>query len=143
MAASPAIFIADADFLAGLPDLKAGSPEAVAVAKLANAGRLVTIREAKDHAEESYQAVVNFPAFQAITVLPSDRKLKALARTLASSMPAIGLSRHYNFCDLAVAAMALQNAAGIATTPLRQGFYAGFKPPLKSKAVCVSDLTTA
>lgn len=40
MAASPAIFIADADFLAGLPDLKAGSPEAVAVAKLANAGRL-------------------------------------------------------------------------------------------------------
>lgn len=136
------LIIADADFLAGLPDLRPGSPEAVAVATLAAAGRLVTIKEARDHAEESFQAVVNFPTYQAIGVLPSDRKIKALARSLASSMPKIGISRHYNFCDLVVAAAALDQAGAIATTAHRQHFYNGFRPPLKSQAYSVAGLTT-
>lgn len=142
MASSSGLIIADADFLAGLPDLAPGSPEAVAVAKLAAAGRLVTIKEAKDHAEDSFQAVVNFPTYQAIGVLLSDRKIKALARSLASSMPPIGISRHYNFCDLVVAAAALDQAGAIATTTHRQQFYSGFKPPLKAKAYCATGLST-
>lgn len=133
MASAPPLIIADADFLSSLADVKPGSAEASAIMSLAQKGRLVTIKQARAQAQSSFQALVNFPFYQAIKTLPEDRKLRAKARALASSMPAVGLTRHQNFCDLCVAAAALSNSAGIATTPQRKSFYTSFAPPLKVK----------
>ena len=130
MATKYNLLLADAEFLSTLPDLSHGSTTLVAVQALLAAGRLQTIKEAKDYAEDAYQAVVNSSVYQQIPTVAADRSRKALARTFAPSLPAFSLSRHSNFNDLLVVAAAHTHSAAIVTTKAHYPFYKSFSPAL-------------
>ena len=140
--AGPDIIFADAEFLASLPDLDPGSDEAAAVSDLAVAGRIVTVAEARGQAEKSYQAIVNHPLFQKIKSKSTTQARRAKARSLASSMPSIKLSRHAGMTELIVAAAALDESGAILTTVAQKtAFYGKFKPKISSTILTVADLT--
>lgn len=140
MAKCPPLIVADAEFLAALPDFEAGSPVAKKVEELAVAGVLITTPEAKHTAEDGFQALSNFPAYRNIPVVEASRQRKALARTLAPSAPSTSLTRHKSFVELIVAAAAIEKSGDIITSDFRLPFYQGFLPPLECKAWPMSAL---
>lgn len=134
MAKPPSLLVADAEFLAELPDVQLGSPLAQAIEQLAESSILVTVPEARRRAEASFQAVVNSHLFQKIAVVKGTIARRARAKSLGYSMPTVIPTRHMGMSELAVVAAAFEGPdgnGGVVTTSHRRRFYERFDPPLE------------
>lgn len=134
------ILVADAEFLSSMPDHPPASTIGKAVAALSAAGRLITVLDAKRHAEASYQAVVNSPSYQAIPAQRTSNARRAKARVLANQAPIKLMTRHAGVTELIVVAAAQELGGSIVTVRSSRSYYGSFDPPLRVPVFVVEDL---
>lgn len=134
------LIVADAEFLAMLPEISPSSTIGQAIQALSAAGRLATVLDAKRHAESSYQALVNSSLYQAIPAETTSRSRRARAKTMANQAPMKLMTRHAGVTELIVVVAAIEREGCIVTSHSGHAYYCAFQPPLDVLIFTENDL---